>query len=152
MTVLKNIQKTKYGICFALIGILLSILLVSLVVIHHVNTLKIKNTFSNFTSSSSYEITYRTTKQNTKRKLFDYQNYHFYGYGLNDIKIEYQGLEINLRTTLKENYLSFEDLLNNFQFVYETNDKTITKYENKNLKVIVGKIYENNIEVIFSVK
>lgn len=152
MTLLKNIKKTKQGMYFAIIGIFLAILFVNLVVIHHVNTLKIKNTFSTFTANSFYEITYHTTKQNTKRKLFDYQNYHFYSYGVNDIKIDYKGLEMNLRTTLKEEYFSFESFLENFQFVYETEDKRVVRYDSENLEITMFKLKEDYIDVIFSLK
>lgn len=152
MTRLKNSKKTKQGMYFALMGIFLVILFVNLVVIHHVNLLKIKNTFSNFTASSSYEIVYHTTKQNPKRKLFDYQNYHFYGYGLNAVKIQYLGLEMNLRTALKEEYFTFGEFLSNFQFVYETEDKTIEKYQNSNVELTINKLNEEYIDVIFSRK
>lgn len=152
MTLLKNIKKTKHGMYFAIIGIFLAILLVNLVAIHHVNTLKIKNTFSTFTANSSYEITYHTTKQNTKRKVFDYQNYHFYSYGVNDIKIAYKKLEMNLRTALKEEYFTFEEFLENFQFVYETEDKRIKKYQNGNVELTINKLNEEYIEVLIANK
>lgn len=150
MALLKNIKKTKQGVYFAIIGIFLAILFVNLVVIYHVNTLKIKNTFSTFTANSSYEITYHTTKQNTKRKLFDYQNYHFYSYGVNDIKINYKGLEMNIRTALKEKYFTFKEFLENFQFVYETEDKTIKKYQNGNIELTINKLNEEYIEVLIA--
>lgn len=152
MTLLKNIKKTKHGMYFAIIGIFLAILFVNLVIIHHVNTLKIKNIFSTFTANSTYEITYHTTKQNTKRKLFDYQNYHFYSYGVSDIKIAYKRLEMNLRTALKEEYFTFEEFLKNFQFVYETEDKTIKKYQYGNIELTINKLSEEYIEVLIANK
>ncbi len=150
MTILEKIKKSKLGIYFLLGGIFLTILFISFVMMQHINTLKVKNTYSSFSTHKSYEIVYQSTKKNEKRKLFAYQNYHFYGYGIGDLGIDYQGIEVNLRTAFNQNYFTFEEFLKNFTLIYESDDKTITKYENKNLEIRIDRMYENDIEVIFS--
>ncbi len=152
MTILKKIKKSKLGIYFFLIGIFLAILFISFVMVQHINTLKVKNVFSSFSTHKPYEIVYQSTKGKTKRKLFTYQNYHFYGYGIGNIGIAYQGIEVNLRTVFTKNDFSFEEFLKNFTLTYESEDKTVARYVNKDLEIRIDKMYENAMEVIFSKK
>ncbi len=150
MKLIKNIRKTKVGMRFLIGGCIFAILFLFLLTINHLNILRTHNILKNFDKTNQYEMIVTTTKTETKQKLFDYENLHFYGYGIRNIQISLDGNKMNLKTIINENDYTLEDFLNNFSLITETEDKTIQKYKKGNLYVTIENLHSSETDVIFS--
>lgn len=150
MEILKKIKKVKIGIYFGIIGLVTLILFLILLILNHWNTIKVNTIFLDFTKDSSYTIDFYYTNKFEKVKLFDYENLHFYGYGIKNIKIQYNGRTKNLKEVFQTEKITFEDFLKNYDFVFATEGQTIQKYKKGDFTILVENVYENNKEVIVS--
>lgn len=152
MKIVKSIRKTKTGMKFAILGSIFTILFLLLLTLNHLNILRTRNAFQNFNREEQYEIVVATTRTKTKKKLFDYENLHFYSYGIRNISIAYNGNKMSLKDILEDRDFALDDFLNNFSLVMETEDKTIQKYAKGNLFITVEKMYPNETDIVFSKK
>ena len=99
-------------------------------------------------NNSEYSLVLNKKDETKKYKLFSYQNYHFYGYGIKNISISYQNVLLNLEEFLKKEYLNIEEFFENSSLMYSNNN--ITKYYYDNCVFIVIHLFDNYNEVIIS--
>lgn len=152
MKILKNIQTAKTGILFLILGFIFSILFIMLLFLNHLTITKRNNVFLSFTEHSTYTIESHTNKKQKKQELFSYNQYHIYGYGIQNIFISFQNSRMNLKEILEKGLLDFDELLKNFQLINKSISDQILKYEYKEYIVTIANLYEDEIEVIFSLK
>lgn len=150
MTILKKIKKVKLGLYFGIVGFIIAILFLILLILNHWNLLKVNTIFKDFMKDSSYTIVLCDTDEREKNKLFDYENLHFYGYGVKDIKIQYNGRIRSLKEIFRTKKITLEDFLKNYDFVFATEDQTIQKYTKEDITITIENFYENTKEIIIS--
>ena len=148
MNLLNKIKQTKKNTIFLIIGLFLTILFFLLVFINHFNQMKVKSIYKTLENTSNYQIVLNSEKSKEKIKLFDYRNYHFYGYGITRVNLSYDGTTWNLKNVLKNKFLTLEDILDQFDLISEINQLKI--YKNENYLITVEFFSDKNIEVIFS--
>ncbi len=147
-SLLKKIRQVKKGVSFLVIGLFITILFVFLLLLNHLRFIKINDTYKSFDNNSEYSLVLNKKDETKKYKLFSYQNYHFYGYGIKNISISYQNVLLNLEEFLKKEYLNIEEFFENSSLMYSNNN--ITKYYYDNCVFIVIHLFDNYNEVIIS--
>lgn len=145
---LKNFKKMENGIFSIILGLLVTLFLVFLLTIHHLYQFKKKSVYTTFYKNSYYDLFLKTTKTLEKKKLFSFQNNHFYGYGITNIFITYQNVLYSLKDVLEKNLLTTDDLLNSFTLVSQ-NDK-IKLYQYKTYTITVSYLLDDYCEITFS--
>lgn len=147
MKLLRKLKNAKKGTIFLLIGNVFFIFFILLVLTQHLSLIRERNAFKTFTRDSEYKIVLTVGKQKNKRKLFDVGNYHFYGIGVQNIEIAYNGTNKNLKKIMKQEELSLTDFLENWHLVYTSPDQTIKKYESDTYELRLETISEEESEI-----
>lgn len=147
MKLLKRLEKAKKGTTFLIFGSTFLIFFFCLLGVQHLNQIKVKNSFKTFTKESDYKVILSVAKKRSRTKLFDDGNYHFYGIGIQNIEISYQGVSKSLKSILKNKDLSFTDFLENWHLVYTAPDQTVQIYESDTYELIIENILEDEKEI-----
>ena len=151
MKMLQKIRTAKKMLYYLIVGLILAVLFVFLLLINHLNRMRINNAFKNLNKESDYKIVLKNAYncESKRFNLFTYQNIEFTGVCIKKIYISYNDTTISLKKVLEKGYLNWEDILGNSTLISKS-DKIEQYQANGPYTISIYETSKKDKEIVFS--